>query len=136
MSSSPPTPNPGRRRFSLKRFLVLVVPCLVVLGGVGFYFLHDADRTTEADYVRLVADYSLRFGPRAILDEKRYVDSDGDLVADVPKDRAALVDPKELVFTGIVFDAPEKAQATWKPLTDYLSEQVGRPVRFDTTLTG
>mgnify|MGYP001201231082 CR=1 FL=1 len=91
-------------------------------------------RPVDADYAEMIADYVRRFGPRATLDDARYQDADGDLLADVPKDAKEHLDPAELVFSGIVFDDPEKAQATWQALIAHLQKKTGKPVRYETNL--
>jgi phosphonate transport system substrate-binding protein len=111
------------------RMFALFALALCLAGGAGAFLYVQAQRTTDADYAALVGDYIARFGPRTTLDAK-YVDADGDLVADTPKDEAQRIDPKELVFSGIVFDAPEKAQAVWKPLMDHLAKATGRKTTY------
>jgi phosphonate transport system substrate-binding protein len=62
--------------------------------------------------------------------DSKFADADKDLVADPPKDAAALVDPETLVFSYIATDQPRTAQATWQPLMDRIAEATGKKVAY------
>ncbi|MBX9678178.1 MAG: PhnD/SsuA/transferrin family substrate-binding protein [Gemmataceae bacterium] len=133
MATSPPF-TPGYKSPRLRIFMLLLVPA-VLAGSAGAFFYVQASKTTDADYTALVGDYVARFGPRTSLDVG-YTDADGDLIADLPQDKAAWLDPKEIVFSGIVFDASEKSQAVWKSLMDHLAKETGRKVTFASEMGG
>lgn len=59
-----------------------------------------------------------------------YVDSNGDLVADVPSDAANILDPGEILFSYVASDENANNAAVFAPLVDALSKATGKPVRF------
>ncbi|MEE4189392.1 MAG: phosphate/phosphite/phosphonate ABC transporter substrate-binding protein [Roseobacter sp.] len=67
--------------------------------------------------------------PRGTLDE-RYCDVDGDLVADIPTDESALVDPDTLVFAYTPVEDPAVYATAWSDFLDHLSEVTGKDVVF------
>jgi phosphonate transport system substrate-binding protein len=83
---------------------------------------------------------SLReFAKRLQRDEKladRYVDKDGDKLADPPTDTSKLLNPSELAFTVVVADDPIESEKIWKPFIDHLAKATGRPVTYLKELSG
>lgn len=67
--------------------------------------------------------------PHGALDE-RYCDRDGSMVADVPTDPKALVDPETLMFSYTPLEDPSIFPAIWKGFLDHLSRTTGKKVRM------
>jgi len=67
--------------------------------------------------------------PRGDLDE-RYCDADGDLIADIPTDAAALIDPDTLIFAYTPVEDPAVYETAWADFLTYLKEQTGKDVVF------
>ncbi len=67
--------------------------------------------------------------PRGDLDE-RYCDADGDLIADIPTDASALVDPDTLIFAYTPVEDPAVYETAWSDFLAYLEEQTGKDVVF------
>jgi phosphonate transport system substrate-binding protein len=59
-----------------------------------------------------------------------FTDSDGDLIADAPTDPAKWIDPPTICFSYVATDDAEASAKNWKPFTDYLSQQLGKPVEY------
>ena len=60
----------------------------------------------------------------------RYTDEDGDLVADVPSDPAALKDPSTLIFAYTPVEDPAVYAEAWQDFLDHLAEVTGKKVQF------
>lgn len=60
----------------------------------------------------------------------RYVDNDGDMVADVPSDESQWVDPDTLVFAYTPVEDPAVYADVWSDFLDHLSEATGKKVQF------
>lgn len=66
---------------------------------------------------------------RGDLDE-RYCDVDGDLVADIPTDESALVDPDTLIFAYTPVEDPAVYATAWSDFIDHLADVTGKEVVF------
>lgn len=62
--------------------------------------------------------------------DSRYVDADGDMVADIPTDESKLVDPDTLVFAYTPVEDPAVYADVWKGFLDHLAEKTGKKVQF------
>jgi len=67
--------------------------------------------------------------PRGTLDE-RFCDVDGDLIADIPTDASALVDPDTLIFTYTPVEDPAVYVSVWAEFMDHLAAVTGKKVQF------
>ncbi|WP_094509402.1 phosphate/phosphite/phosphonate ABC transporter substrate-binding protein [Brucella thiophenivorans] len=62
--------------------------------------------------------------------DSRYVDADGDMVADIPTDESKLVDPDTLVFAYTPVEDPAVYADVWKGFLDHLADKTGKKVQF------
>jgi phosphonate transport system substrate-binding protein len=62
--------------------------------------------------------------------DARFADADGDLVADLPGDPAAILDPATLTFSYVAAEEPQTYAAVFAPLVAHLSARTGRPVEY------
>jgi len=62
--------------------------------------------------------------------DSRFTDTDGDLIADIPKDPKRWVDPATLVFAYTPVEDPAVYVEVWKEFLDHLSAKTGKPVQF------
>ncbi|WP_447045369.1 phosphate/phosphite/phosphonate ABC transporter substrate-binding protein [Vreelandella sp. H-I2] len=60
----------------------------------------------------------------------RYVDNDGDMVADAPSDEAQWADPDTLVFAYTPVEDPAVYADVWSDFLEHLSEATGKEVQF------
>ncbi|TVP43202.1 MAG: phosphate/phosphite/phosphonate ABC transporter substrate-binding protein [Halomonas sp.] len=60
----------------------------------------------------------------------RYVDSDGDMVADAPTDESQWVDPNTLVFAYTPVEDPAVYADVWSDFLTHLEEETGKRVQF------
>ncbi|WP_442905487.1 phosphate/phosphite/phosphonate ABC transporter substrate-binding protein [Halomonas sp. BC04] len=60
----------------------------------------------------------------------RFVDNDGDMVADTPADESQWVDPDTLVFAYTPVEDPAVYAEVWAGFLDHLSETTGKRVQF------
>ncbi|WP_422102874.1 phosphate/phosphite/phosphonate ABC transporter substrate-binding protein [Vreelandella sp.] len=60
----------------------------------------------------------------------RYVDNDGDMIADMPSDESQWVDPDTLVFAYTPVEDPAVYADVWADFLDHLSEATGKNVQF------
>ncbi|MBQ2261376.1 MAG: phosphate/phosphite/phosphonate ABC transporter substrate-binding protein [Loktanella sp.] len=60
----------------------------------------------------------------------RFVDNDGDLIADIPTDESQWLDPATLVFAYTPVEDPAVYAEVWQPFLDHMEEVTGKPVQF------
>lgn len=62
--------------------------------------------------------------------DSRFVDNDGDMVADIPADEAEWVDPDTLIFAYTPVEDPAVYVDVWSDFLEHLSEVTGKEVQF------
>ncbi len=62
--------------------------------------------------------------------DSRYVDNDGDLIADIPTDASQLVDPDTLIFAYTPVEDPAVYAEAWADFLTHLQEVTGKTVQF------
>ncbi len=62
--------------------------------------------------------------------DDRYVDNDGDLIADIPEDSSEWLDPDTLVFAYTPVEDPAVYADVWAGFLDHMSEVTGKDVQF------
>ena len=62
--------------------------------------------------------------------DDRYVDNDGDLIADIPTDSSEWIDPDTLVFAYTPVEDPAVYAEVWAGFLDHMSEVTGKNVQF------
>lgn len=93
---------------------------LAILSVAAFaYAAGGAERTAPVDECT----------NRGLLDVM-YCDEDGDLVADLPADRAQWVDPQTIVFAYTPVEDPAIYEDIWHPFLQHLERVTGRNVQF------
>ena len=80
---------------------------------------------TAASLIALMAAPAMAFQL-----DPRYVDNDGDLIADIPEDPSEWVDPDTLVFAYTPVEDPAVYEDVWAEFLDHMSEVTGKPVQF------
>lgn len=60
----------------------------------------------------------------------RYVDNDGDMIADAPSDESQWADPDTLVFAYTPVEDPAVYAGVWSDFLEHLSEATGKEVQF------
>ncbi|MEM9843478.1 MAG: phosphate/phosphite/phosphonate ABC transporter substrate-binding protein [Pseudomonadota bacterium] len=60
----------------------------------------------------------------------RYVDNDGDLIADIPTEASELIDPDTLIFAYTPVEDPAVYAEVWAGFLDHLSQATGKNVQF------
>ncbi len=59
-----------------------------------------------------------------------YVDTDGDMLADIPTDPAEWLDPDTLIFSYTPVEDPSLYADVWQDFLDYMTEVTGKEVQF------
>ena len=62
--------------------------------------------------------------------DSRFVDADGDMVADIPTDEAEWVDPDTLIFAYTPVEDPAIYADVWTGFLEHLSEVTGKEIQF------
>jgi len=62
--------------------------------------------------------------------DKRYIDRNGDMLADTPEDPSVWIDPPTLVFSYAPHEDPLIYKETWQDFLDYLSHITGKKVVY------
>ncbi|MEM6825619.1 MAG: phosphate/phosphite/phosphonate ABC transporter substrate-binding protein, partial [Pseudomonadota bacterium] len=84
-------------------------------------FLIVAAVSTYAPAPAALADFVLN---------ERYVDADGDLVADTPANPAEQIDPNKLIFAYSPGEDPETHRVVWAEFLEHLSQVTGKDVEY------
>jgi phosphonate transport system substrate-binding protein len=123
---------PPVRNFSLQNILVLIVPVAAIVAVIlAFQFQNAMREPTLIDYDRLFTAL-FQHPPPLKLDASRFVDADGDLVADPPTDPAKRIHPDALRFCAIPSADVEADAKLWKPFVDHLAKVAGTKVVYAT----
>jgi phosphonate transport system substrate-binding protein len=131
-SSAPPPAAQSARSSSWGFTLVLTLLLVAAAGGVYAYFRITNPPPPEPDKLASLRGYIANLGRTQTL-AADYTDANGDLVADPPTDPAKFLRPeavKELAFTVVGSEDPEKAQIQWKDFMLALEKATGRPVKY------
>ena len=62
--------------------------------------------------------------------DNRYVDNDGDLIADIPEDSSEWIDPDTLIFAYTPVEDPAVYAEVWSGFLDHMAELTGKKVQF------
>ena len=62
--------------------------------------------------------------------DPRYVDEDGDMIADIPTDESDWVDPDTLIFAYTPVEDPAVYAEVWAGFLEHMEEVTGKPVQF------
>jgi phosphonate transport system substrate-binding protein len=62
--------------------------------------------------------------------DNRYIDTNGDLLADIPKDSKNWIDPSYLVFSYAPHESPNIYKNSWSDFIKYLSVITGKKVVY------
>lgn len=62
--------------------------------------------------------------------DSRFVDNDGDMIADIPTDPSQWVDPATLIFAYTPVEDPAVYAEVWRPFLEHMEEVTGRRVQF------
>jgi phosphonate transport system substrate-binding protein len=121
---SPATTTPPRPRSPLRE-LLLILGALFLVGtgtALALYFAVWAS----------VGKVNFPRGLRGVVNPDKlddaFVDADGDLVADPPKDPAKRLDPEVLHFG--VLDRVDRARVVWKEFAEHLAKKTGKKVEI------
>lgn len=88
-------------------------------------------RTSAAFGLTLIlATTTLPGSPGAFELDPRYLDADGDLVADLPSDESEWLSPGELIFAYTPAEDPSVYEEAWSDFMVHLSEVTGLPARY------
>jgi phosphonate transport system substrate-binding protein len=122
-----------RRGRSLPAIIVMVVLLGAIAGATAYYVLIETPlqaRLAEGNnmLVRLT-------GLQNPVDHRlntRYVDADGDLVADAPNDPAQQIDPPRLLFSYVPAEDPIESEykKAFADLMAHISKATGKPVDY------
>jgi phosphonate transport system substrate-binding protein len=122
---------------NLAAIILGVVLLMVLGGGAAYYKLVEMPlqaRIAE-DNNMLIHISGLQNPVNNRLDAK-YVDANGDLVADAPSDAAQLIDPPTLVFSYVPEEDPSEYKKAFADLMTHISKTTGKPVvYFEATST-
>jgi len=110
------------------RVLKVVTPLVVLMVGGALIASSMLPKRAQQDLQSDV--YRRLLGPTPTAVEGLvFADADGDLLADPPADDKCIA-PDTLRFAYIPGDSAEGEPDVWKPLTDWLSQQTGKPVEY------
>ncbi len=114
-----------RTDFSLRR-LILTIAVVGVAAGIAYWYgVSSVQQPTDADSLKI---YGMDSPVRNQL-YAEFMDADGDLVADAPKDEAKWLDPPVLNFCYLASEQ-ERYEKSWSGFLEYLAEETGKEVKY------
>lgn len=125
--------NPSRRGVSsafLLVLLALIVTAAVVSITVWVSVVRNPSQAYLGERQQQFIQLTGLATPVTNKLDPRYVDADGDLVADAPTDPAKLIDPPTLRFSYVTVDDATEFKAAFADLLAFLSKETGRPVEY------
>jgi phosphonate transport system substrate-binding protein len=124
--STPGEPHPP---ISLARVFKLVLP-VAVIAAVAFYW---AQRLPSAAQEQVASSVFPRMIGKPIStsgEAIKFVDKDGDLVADPPEDTKDCIAPETLQFSFVAGEEESVPEEKWKELLTALSQKTGHQVKY------
>lgn len=101
----------------------MFTPSLALLYTIGLLI------TTLFVLTTVSASFAAESCPRGTLDT-RFCDRDGDLTADLPKDKGKWVNPGTLIFSYTPVEDPAVYKKVWAGFMDHISKVTGKRVHF------
>ena len=127
------TPNSRRRGRSLPAIIVMVVLLVAIAGAMAYYVLIETPLQARlADGNNMLMRLSGLQNPVNHRLDPKYVDADGDLVADAPTDPAQQIDPPRLTFSYVPAEGPTESEykQAFADLMAHISKATGKPVVY------
>ncbi len=113
------------RKFSMTRLMVTII--IVILIALVAFNIGKQVPQPDASRTKRILGMS---EPQPRLMAEGLIDSDGDLIADVPVESANLVDPEVLLFSFVGQSDAEAAEQAWQPMVEHLKSVTGKPVQY------
>ena len=106
------------------RLVILVMACVLV-GLIAFQAGKAALPKPDTDRIRLITGIG-----RSVTNQldSRYTDANNDLIADLPADPAAIIDPDPIVFSYIASPDADDELTGWGDFVEHLAATTGRRV--------
>jgi phosphonate transport system substrate-binding protein len=123
---TPDLPSPAKASslwgFSLFNVLIVAVPLVLVIGGVGGWLYMQANQVVnEVHDIGASLRYAVKTPEKL---DPRFTDANDNLVADPPSDPKDWLDPDVLVFSTLGSSARE--EAAWKDFITHLKKVTGK----------
>lgn len=131
------TPNvslaPRLRRFAGRSLIptIILTVAAVAIGAAAMYLVtvRSQNEVEEQTAARFMTMTGLDRPVKNKLSDK-FVDADGDMVADAPSDASKLVDPPKLLFSYVAREDTSEYEKLWQPFAEHLAKVTGRPVEY------
>lgn len=114
------------RPFSMTRLMITII-VVILVAIVAYQVGMQNNPQPDPSRTRKILGFS---DPKPRQMAKGLTDADDDLVADVPTDPAAWVDPQAMLFSYVASPGSEASEQAWKPLVKHLSQVTGKPVQY------
>jgi phosphonate transport system substrate-binding protein len=115
--------------FSLGRVFMLVIPLALIAWAARMYS-GNLENSAQTHLERTMASRLLSDIASSEKLNAKYVDADGDLLADAPADEKDQLDPETVKFSYVASSDSEDEETTWKEFIAALSENLGKPVEL------
>jgi len=116
--------------FSVRRVVLTLLPIVALLGGYVAYKRHAYQAEAQQEGERLLLGTLGLAKPTKNKLDARFVDADGDLVADAPQDTTKWIDPDVLHFSYIAGEDARRQQDVWQQFCDALATATGKKVEY------
>jgi phosphonate transport system substrate-binding protein len=124
--------QPKKRTPVLLLILLAIGPVAVVCGVVWWQSVRPARQHQKLAADTLLRTAGLNNTPVTNKLDPRFLDADGDFVADPPKDASQLIDPQTIVFCYVPSDEAEREKQRWADFTKHLARVTGKNVEYVT----
>ena len=115
-------------RFSLRRVMLILIPVVIAAAAVGWYASDLTSKARIGEEEWTANQIGLNSPTKNRLLDK-FVDTDGDLLADRPAETEC-VTPETLYFSYIPGNGPGQQSDAWQGLMDAISQKTNVPVEF------
>lgn len=103
----------------------------LLAAGAGYYkWVRQPLNARISDEANMLVRLSGLQSPVTNRLDPRYVDADGDMIADAPIDPARQIDPPTLYFSYVAVEDPSHYQAAFADLMSHISRATGKPVQY------
>src|SRR5690242_8279160 len=122
------TPGEPHPPISLARIFKVVLP-VAVLAALAFYWAQRLPSAAQEQVASSVFPRMMGKPTQLPGEAIKFVDKDGDMIADPPEDPKDCIAPETLQFSFIAGEEESVPQEKWKEFLAALSQKTGHPVK-------
>ncbi len=122
--------SPPTHSFSMTRVLLVAIPLGILCGWLmKSYWPQQIQAESSRNAEEKMKSLMLGSNNNHRLDS-RFIDADGDFVADTPTDPTKQISPATLIFAYIAGPNADSERSSWQPFADFLTKKTGKRVEI------